>query len=49
MRSGNIDEAHHNKVIRPLLPLFIGMLVALILTTYVPALSLWLPGVFGML
>ncbi|MEM7660573.1 MAG: TRAP transporter large permease subunit, partial [Bacteroidota bacterium] len=37
------------QVIRPLLPLFIAMLVALILTTYVPALSLWLPGVFGML
>ena len=35
------------KVIRPLLPLFIAMLVALMLTTYIPALSLWLPKVFG--
>jgi tripartite ATP-independent transporter DctM subunit len=34
-------------VVRPLLPLFIAMIVALLLATYVPALSLWLPGVFG--
>ncbi len=36
------------KVIRPLLPLFITMLVALLLTTYIPALSLWLPSLFGL-
>jgi tripartite ATP-independent transporter DctM subunit len=35
------------KVIRPLIPLFVAMLVALILVTYIPALSLWLPGLFG--
>ncbi|MCO6476586.1 MAG: TRAP transporter large permease subunit [Phaeodactylibacter sp.] len=35
------------KVVRPLLPLFIAMIVALIIVTYVPGLSLWLPGVFG--
>jgi tripartite ATP-independent transporter DctM subunit len=35
------------KVIKPLLPLFAAMLVALMLTTYIPALSLWLPGLFG--
>lgn len=35
------------KVIRPLLPLFVAMLVALMVVTYVPELSLWLPGVFG--
>ncbi len=35
------------KVIRPLLPLFATMLVALLLTTYIPSLSLWLPSVFG--
>ncbi len=34
-------------VIRPLLPLFIAMLVALLLVTYLPSLSLWLPAVFG--
>ncbi|MCB0639236.1 MAG: TRAP transporter large permease [Lewinella sp.] len=36
------------KVIRPLLPLFIAMLIALMIVTYVPALSLWLPGLFGL-
>jgi len=36
-----------SKVIRPLLPLFIAMIAALLLVTYIPALSLWLPGLFG--
>ena len=35
------------KVIRPLIPFFIAMLVALMLITYLPILSLWLPGLFG--
>ncbi|MCB9266186.1 MAG: TRAP transporter large permease [Lewinellaceae bacterium] len=35
------------KVIRPLLPLFISMLAALMLVTYIPELSLWLPRLFG--
>jgi len=35
------------KVIRPLLPLFLAMLVALMIVTYVPGLSLWLPRFFG--
>ncbi len=35
------------KVIKPLLPLFAAMIVALILVTYLPDLSLWLPRVFG--
>jgi tripartite ATP-independent transporter DctM subunit len=35
------------KVVKPLLPLFIAMIVALLIVTYVPGLSLWLPGVFG--
>jgi len=37
-----------DKVIRPLLPLFIAMVVALIIVTYIPALSLWLPSLFGL-
>ncbi len=36
------------KVIKPLMPLFIAMLVVLILVTYIPSLSLWLPSVFGL-
>lgn len=35
------------RVIRPLLPLFIAMLVALVLVTYIPQLSLWVPSLFG--
>lgn len=37
------------KVIRPLLPLFIGMLIALLLVTFWPALSTWLPGLFDLM
>jgi tripartite ATP-independent transporter DctM subunit len=35
------------RVIRPLLPLYVAMIVALMIVTYVPALSLWLPSLFG--
>ena len=35
------------KVIRPLLPLFVVMLIVLLLVTYIPELSLWLPRIFG--
>lgn len=34
------------KVIRPLLPLFLAMVIALFLITYFPQLSLWLPSLF---
>ncbi|MDO5980054.1 TRAP transporter large permease [Flavivirga spongiicola] len=36
------------KVIKPLLPLFIAMIVALFLVTYFPQLSLWLPSLFDL-
>jgi tripartite ATP-independent transporter DctM subunit len=36
-------------VARSMVPFFIGMLVALLVTTYWPALSLWLPAVLGLL
>ncbi|PRX56302.1 TRAP transporter large permease [Flagellimonas meridianipacifica] len=35
------------QVVRPLLPLFIVMLVVLMIITYVPELSLWVPELFG--
>ena len=35
------------RVIRPLMPLFLAMLVGLLLVTFIPGLSLWLPGLFG--
>lgn len=34
------------KVIKPLVPLFLAMLLALFLVTYFPQLSLWLPSLF---
>lgn len=36
-----------SKVLRPLIPLFVALLVVLILVTYIPALSTWLPKSFG--
>jgi tripartite ATP-independent transporter DctM subunit len=34
-------------VVRPLLPLFLAMIAALMVVTYVPWISLWLPRMFG--
>jgi len=36
------------KVVKPLLPMFIAMIVALFLITYLPELTLWLPGLFDL-
>lgn len=36
------------KVIKPLIPLFIAMIIALFLVTYFPQLSMWLPGLFDL-
>jgi tripartite ATP-independent transporter DctM subunit len=36
-----------SRLVRPLLPLFVAMIIALLIVTFVPALSMWLPGVFG--
>lgn len=35
------------RVIKPLFPMFIAMIITLLLVTYIPALSLWLPNLFG--
>ena len=35
------------KVIKPLIPFFIAMIVVLLLVAYIPQLSLWLPAIFG--
>ncbi|MDA0195018.1 MAG: TRAP transporter large permease [Bacteroidetes bacterium] len=34
------------KVIKPMIPLFIAMIVVLFIVTYVPELALWLPSIF---
>lgn len=36
-----------DKVIKPLLPLFIVMIISLLVITYMPKLTLWLPEAFG--
>lgn len=43
----SVAQTSIQKVVKPLLPLFVAMLVALLLVSYIPALSLWLPSVFG--
>lgn len=35
------------KVIKPLVPMFIVMIISLLLVTYIPEISMWLPTVFG--
>ena len=37
------------RVVRPLLPLYAAMIVALLLVTYIPEVTLWLPRVLGLL
>ena len=43
-----IANVRISKVIRPLLPFFLAMVIILMLVTYIPALSLWLPKIFGL-
>jgi tripartite ATP-independent transporter DctM subunit len=42
-----VAQTSITRVIRPLLPLYAAMIVALMIVTYLPALSLWLPNLFG--
>lgn len=43
-----IAKTSIEKVVRPLLPLFVAMIVALFLITYIPQLTLWLPKLFDL-
>lgn len=36
------------KVVKPLLPMFIAMVIVLLLVTFIPEISLWLPKSFGL-
>ena len=36
------------KVLKPLVPMFIIMIITLIVVTYFPQLSLWFPHIFGL-
>ncbi len=43
-----IAQTTIEKVVKPLIPLFLAMILALFLVTYIPQLSLWLPSLFGL-
>jgi tripartite ATP-independent transporter DctM subunit len=43
----SVAKVSIQSVIRPLIPFFIAMFVVLMLVTYIPQLSLWLPRLFG--
>lgn len=43
-----VAEVPITRIVRPLIPFVIAMLVALMVITYVPALSMWLPSVMGL-
>ena len=42
-----IGKTSIEEIIKPLLPLFIAMIVALMLITFFPKITLWLPHQFG--
>ncbi len=44
----SVADLSIQKVIKPLMPLFLIMIVVLFLITYIPELSLWLPRQFGL-
>lgn len=44
----SVAKTSIEKVIKPLLPLYIAMIIALLLVTFIPELSLWLPRLFGL-
>lgn len=42
-----VGKTSISNVVKPLIPIFFAMAIGLILITYVPGLSTWLPGLFG--
>lgn len=43
-----VSRIRFEVLVRAVLPFFVPLLISLILVTYVPALTLWLPGLFGL-
>ncbi|MBN2805242.1 MAG: TRAP transporter large permease [Prolixibacteraceae bacterium] len=43
----SVANVRIEKVIKPLIPMFIAMIVVLLLVTYIPQISMWLPNLFG--
>ncbi len=44
----SVGKVSIGKVIKPMLPFWIVMVITLLLVTYLPQLSLWLPGLFNL-
>lgn len=44
----SVGKVSIGKVIKPMLPFWIVMIITLLLITYLPQLSLWLPGLFNL-
>ncbi len=44
----SVSNVRIEKVIKPLVPMFIVMIISLMLVTYIPQISMWLPRVFGL-
>ncbi|MCX2838239.1 TRAP transporter large permease [Salinimicrobium sp. MT39] len=42
----SVAKSSIQKVIKPLMPLYVAMFIVLLLVTFVPEISLWLPGLF---
>ncbi len=43
----SVAKINIQEVIRPLLPMFVAMIIVLMVITYLPIISLWLPGLLG--
>ncbi len=43
----SVSDVKIETVIKPLLPMFVVMIISLLLVTYIPEISMWLPDTFG--
>ncbi len=43
----SVSDVKIETVIKPLLPMFLVMIISLLLVTYIPEISMWLPDTFG--
>jgi tripartite ATP-independent transporter DctM subunit len=43
----SVANVRIERVIKPLIPMFIVMVVSLLLVTYIPEISMWFPSLFG--
>ena len=44
----SVADTRIESVIKPLIPFYLAMIISLLLITFLPELSLWLPGLFGL-